>query len=111
VGIHDSWENNNSEEEQRAKINIHRKRSSYIEDCFEKSQNYCSTGDRTAELNIHLEDPVSTKTVRRELLKSKIHDGAAIAKPLITETNDQIKKRWRHDDETWTSDKRKRVIW
>jgi hypothetical protein len=27
----------------------------YIEkDCFEKSHNYCSTGDRTAELNIHL---------------------------------------------------------
>jgi hypothetical protein len=33
----------------------------YIEkDCFGKSQNYCSTGDRTAELNIHPEDPVST---------------------------------------------------
>jgi predicted transcriptional regulator len=45
-----------------AKINIERERSSYIEkDCFEKTQN-CSTGDRTAELNIHL-DPVSTKAV------------------------------------------------
>jgi hypothetical protein len=32
-------------------------------DCFEKSHNYCSIGDRTVELNIHLEDPVSTKTV------------------------------------------------
>jgi hypothetical protein len=38
------------------------KRSSYIErDCFEKSQNYNSTGNGTAGLNIHLEDPVSTK--------------------------------------------------
>jgi hypothetical protein len=27
----------------------------------EKSQNYCSSGDRMAELNIHPEDPVSTK--------------------------------------------------
>jgi hypothetical protein len=35
---------------------------SYTEkDCFEKSQNYCSTGERTAELNIHL-DPVSKKS-------------------------------------------------
>jgi hypothetical protein len=30
---------------------------------FEKSQNCCNTSDRTAELNIHPEDPVSTKTV------------------------------------------------
>jgi hypothetical protein len=51
-------------------------------DCFEESQNYCSIGDRTAELNIHLEDPVSTKTVQRELHKSNIHGRAAIAKPL-----------------------------
>jgi hypothetical protein len=52
-----------NEEEQWAKIiNTGRKRSLYTEnDCFDKSQNYCSTGDRTAELNIHLEDPVSTK--------------------------------------------------
>jgi hypothetical protein len=45
-----------SEEEQWVKIITDKKRSSYIEDYFEKSQNYCSTGDRTAELNIHLED-------------------------------------------------------
>jgi hypothetical protein len=37
VGIHESWEENISEEEQWAKISIDRKRSSYIEkDCFEK---------------------------------------------------------------------------
>jgi hypothetical protein len=43
------------------KLNIDRKRSSYIEkDCFEKSH-YCSTSDRTAELNIRLDEPVSTK--------------------------------------------------
>jgi hypothetical protein len=57
---------------------------------LEKSQNYCSTGDRTAELNIHLADPVSTKTVRRELRKSNIHGRAAIAELLITESNAQI---------------------
>jgi hypothetical protein len=43
--MHESWEDNISEEEQWAKINTDRKRSSYIEkDCFEKSHNYCSTG-------------------------------------------------------------------
>jgi hypothetical protein len=50
VGIHESWEDNFSEEEQWAKINIDRKRSLYVEeDCFEKSQNYCSTGDKRTE--------------------------------------------------------------
>jgi transposase len=47
----------------------------------------------TAELNIHLEDPFSAKTVRRELHKSNIHCGAAIARPVITESNAQIRKR------------------
>jgi hypothetical protein len=52
---------NISEEEQWAKVNTNRKSSPYTEkDCFEKSQNYCNTGD---SLNIHPEDPVSIKTV------------------------------------------------
>jgi hypothetical protein len=46
----------------------------------------------TAELNIHLEDTVSTKTVQRELHKSSIHGRVAIAKPLITESNAQMHK-------------------
>jgi hypothetical protein len=58
--MHKSWEDNMSEEEQWAKINLDRKLSSDIEkDCFEKSHNYCSTGDSITEY----EDPVSTKTV------------------------------------------------
>jgi hypothetical protein len=44
--MHEPWGENSSEEEQWTKINIDRKISSYIEDCFEKSHNYCSTGDR-----------------------------------------------------------------
>jgi hypothetical protein len=44
------YTNNISEEEQWAKINIDRKRPSYIKkDCFEKSQNYCGTGDSRTE--------------------------------------------------------------
>jgi hypothetical protein len=39
----------------------------------------------TEELNVHLEDPFSTKSVRYELHKSNIHSRAAIAKSLITD--------------------------
>jgi hypothetical protein len=41
-----AWEDKISEEEQLAKIDTDRKRSSYIEkDCFEKLLNYYSTGE------------------------------------------------------------------
>jgi hypothetical protein len=63
----------------------------------------------TAELNAHLEDPVSTQTVRREVHKSNIH--AAIAKPLITEDNAKRRKRLCDDHKTRTSDDWKYVIW
>jgi hypothetical protein len=67
-------EDNISEEEQWAKISTDKKKSSYTgKNCFEKSHNYCSTGDRRAELNVYLEDFVFTKPVRRELHKSKIN--------------------------------------
>jgi hypothetical protein len=63
----------------------------------------------TAELNIHLEDPVSTITVRRKLHKSNIHGAAATATPLITESNPQMRKRLCHHHKTWTSDNWKRA--
>jgi hypothetical protein len=65
----------------------------------------------TAGLNIHLEDPVSTKIVRRELHKSNIHSScrAAIAKTLIAESNAQMHIWWCHDHKTWTSDNWKRA--
>jgi transposase len=56
----------------------------------------------TAELNINLEDPVSTITARHELHKSNIHGRASIAKHLITESNAQMRKRWCHNHKTWT---------
>jgi hypothetical protein len=57
------------------------------------SKNHRSTAAQvTAKLNIRLEDPVSTKTVGRELHKSNIHGRAAIAELLITESNTQICK-------------------
>jgi hypothetical protein len=58
----------------------------------------------TAELNIHFEDPVSTKPVQRKLHKSNIHGRATTAKPLITGSNAHIYKQWCHDHKTWTLD-------
>jgi hypothetical protein len=57
------------------------------------SKNHRTTAAQmTTELNIHLEDPVSIKIVQCELQKSYIHGRAAIAKPLITKSNAQMRK-------------------
>jgi transposase len=75
-----------------AKRNSGRKSTLTERDCrvFRRifSKNHKTTAAHvTAVLNTHLEDPVSTKTVLRELHKSNIHGKAAIARPLITESN------------------------
>jgi hypothetical protein len=58
------------------------------------SKNHTSTAAKvTAKLNIHLEDPVSTKTVRQEFHRY-IYSRAAIAEPVITENNTE---RWCDD--------------
>jgi len=64
----------------------------------------------TTELNIHLEDPVSTKTVRREPHKSNKHGKATISKFLIAETNAKRQRRWSEDHKTWTSEDWKYAI-
>jgi hypothetical protein len=38
-------------------------------------KNHSTAAQVTADLNIHLEDPVSTKTIGREIQKSKIMVG------------------------------------
>jgi hypothetical protein len=45
-----------------------------------------------AELNIHLDDPVSQKLSDVSLTNPNIHCTAAVAKPLITESNAQMRK-------------------
>ena len=65
----------------------------------------------TAKLNTHLENPVSTKTIGRELHKSNTHGTAGITEPLITENNAKRQKIWRDDHKTRTPDGWKYVIW
>lgn len=48
------------------------------------SKNHVTTAAQfTAELNVHLKSPVSTKTVRRELHRVNIYGQFPIAKPLV----------------------------
>jgi hypothetical protein len=65
----------------------------------------------TAELNIHLEDPVSIKTVQQELHQFNIHSRFVIVKPLIAENNVKVEKRWCGDHRTWLSNDWKYIIW
>jgi hypothetical protein len=75
------------------------------------SKNHRTTAAKvTAELNIYVEDPVSTNTVQRELHKSSIHCRGAIAKPLIPENNAKRRRRWCDDRKTWMSDDWKYII-
>jgi hypothetical protein len=55
-------------------------------------KNHTTAAQMIAELKIHFEDPVSTKSNWHELHKSNIHSTAAMAKPLITESNAQMHK-------------------
>jgi hypothetical protein len=64
----------------------------------------------TAELNIHLEDPVSAKTVRQDLHKSNIHARAEVVKPLITENNAKRRRRLCDYNKIWASNEWKYVI-
>jgi hypothetical protein len=63
-----------------------------------------------AELNIHFEDTVSTKTVQQQLHKSTIPSTAATATRMITESSTKSRKRWCDDHNTWTSDVWKYVV-
>jgi len=75
------------------------------------SKNHRTTAANVqAELNIHFEDHVSTKTVQQQIHKSTIHNTAATATPLVTENNAKIRKRWCDDHNSWTSDVWKYVV-
>jgi len=76
------------------------------------SKNYRTAAENVRpEHNILREDLVFTKRDGRELLKSKIHGGAAIAKPLITEDNVKRRERWCGDHKTRQSGNWKHKTW
>lgn len=64
----------------------------------------------TAELNDHLESPVSSKTVRRELHKCGFYGRAAIRKPLLSKNNVSKRLEWSHNLRNWSLEQWKNVI-
>ena len=64
----------------------------------------------TAELNVPLNSPVSTKTVRRELHRVNFHGRAAIAKPLLTRANAKRRFQWCQQRKSWDVDNVKHVL-
>jgi len=76
-----------------------------------KSKNHrTAAANVSAEFSNHLEVPVFTKTVQRELHRSNIHSRAAIVKPLNTEYKAGRPKGWCVDHKNWRSDDWKYVI-
>ncbi|MBJ5103535.1 hypothetical protein JGF61_23265, partial [Salmonella enterica subsp. enterica serovar Agona] len=64
----------------------------------------------TAGLNAHLQNPVSNRTVRRELHKQHIHGRATIAKPLVSLMNMKRRLQWCQEHKTWTAEQWKHVL-
>ena len=88
--IHKSWEDIISWEEQWLKTKTKWKRSLLKRSV---SKNHRTIAPKvTAELSIHFEDPVSTKTVWLELHKSSVQGRVAIGKCMITEKKLKGKK-------------------
>ncbi|GFU50244.1 transposable element Tcb1 transposase [Trichonephila clavipes] len=56
----------------------------------------------TFEMNSHLQDPISTKTVKTELHAAKIYGRVAICNPLVTATNAFKRRQWCRNHKGWS---------
>lgn len=65
----------------------------------------------TSEMNTHLQNPVSTKTIQRELHAASIHGRVAIPKPLVSPQNAMKRRQWCRDHQNWTQQQWEQVIW
>ncbi|GBM10607.1 Transposable element Tcb1 transposase [Araneus ventricosus] len=70
-----------------------------------------SLSEITSEMNSHLQDPVSSKTVKRELHAANIYGRVAIRKPLVTPTNAFKRRQWCRDHKCWSPQQWQQVIW
>ncbi|GFV76642.1 transposable element Tcb1 transposase [Trichonephila clavipes] len=64
-----------------------------------------------SEMNTHLLNPVSVKTIQRELHIANIHGRVAIRKPLVSGRNAAKRLQWRQDNLNWTQLQREQAIW
>jgi transposase len=65
----------------------------------------------TAEANRHLQDPVSSRTVQRELHAANIRGRVAIRKPLVSTRNAAKRRQWCRAHQSWSAQRWQHVIW
>ncbi|GFW41463.1 transposable element Tcb1 transposase [Trichonephila clavipes] len=65
----------------------------------------------TFEMNTHLLNPVSMKTIQRELHTANIHGRVAIRKPLVSGRNAAKRLQWCRSHINWTQLQWEEVIW
>ncbi|GFT94846.1 transposable element Tcb1 transposase [Trichonephila clavipes] len=62
-------------------------------------------------MNTHLLNPVSMRTIQRELHTANIHGRVAIRKPLVSGRNSAKRLQWCRDHLNWTQLQWEQVIW
>jgi len=84
----DCWKTPSAEKNSGRKLELSGRDRRALQSCARTA-----AANVTADLDTHLKDSVSTKTVRQELHKSNIQGRAATAKPLITVSTAKRRKR------------------
>ncbi|GFT90799.1 transposable element Tcb1 transposase [Trichonephila clavipes] len=65
----------------------------------------------TSEVNSHLRNPISARTVQRELHASNLYGRVGIRKPLVTARHALQRRQWCRTHRQWTPQKWQQVIW
>ncbi|GFX96488.1 transposable element Tc1 transposase [Trichonephila clavipes] len=65
----------------------------------------------TSEVNSHLRNPISARTVQRELHASNLYGRVGIRKPLVTARHALQQRQWCRTHRQWTPQKWQQVIW
>ncbi|GFX46843.1 transposable element Tcb1 transposase [Trichonephila clavipes] len=65
----------------------------------------------TSEVNSHLRNPISARTVQRELHASNLYERVGIRKPLVTARQALQRRQWCRTHRQWTPQQWQQVIW
>ncbi|GFV62093.1 transposable element Tcb1 transposase [Trichonephila clavipes] len=65
----------------------------------------------TSEVNSHLRNPISARTVQRELHATNLYGRVGIRKPLVTARHALQRRQWCRTHRQWTPQQWQQVIW
>ncbi|GFW63338.1 transposable element Tcb1 transposase [Trichonephila clavipes] len=65
----------------------------------------------TSEVNSHLRNPISARTIQRELHASNLYGRVGIRKPLVTARHALQRRQWCRIHRQWTPQQWQQVIW